>query len=145
MGKAKIIGAVPAILPAVSNAVILSRKAGMVPEMCAKNAGISTTMLRQWLERGTADIEAGAKTEYAKFAREFDRAEGEFIGHNLSVIAKAAAKGSWQASAWLLERTRPDLFAESKRLDVSGSGDAPQVVIDAPQEVEVGDGTDKHE
>jgi hypothetical protein len=25
------------------------------------------------------------------------------------------------------------------------SGDAPQVVIDAPQEVEVGDGTDKHE
>ena len=49
---------------------------------------------------------------YFEFAEALEKAQGGFIDANLRIIRKAAKK-TWQAAAWLLERTRPQEFSRS--------------------------------
>jgi hypothetical protein len=51
------------------------------------------------------------------FAERIQRAQAEFVQTHLARIEKAAAGGSWQASAWLLERRDPAEFGRN-RLEV---------------------------
>ena len=61
-------------------------------------------------------------------------AEEEAVARNVLVIANAARK-SWQAAAWWLERRRPEDFARRDNIDLTSkgepvaSGNTPQVVI----------------
>jgi hypothetical protein len=137
MGNAVVSRNAKGLRAAEWRSVLACREQGMSEAMCAKAAGVSPRALREALAQGDADIEAGVKSPEAQCAAEYDKAEAKFLARNLAVIHNAAGKGNWQAAAWLLERTHPEQFAESKRLEVGASSEAPTVVIDTPDEVEV--------
>jgi len=59
---------------------------------------------------------------YKDFVKAVYEAEGRGAKHNLELIQKAAEEGSWQASAWILERRhrylRTDRQEHSGRVDL---------------------------
>ena len=68
-------------------------------------AGISISAASEW--RATDE----------DFATQLKLSESQFIAAHLDRIAKAAIKGSWTASAWMLERCHPEHFGRN-RLEV---------------------------
>lgn len=52
------------------------------------------------------------KKENSEFLDQVKKAEAEAIVRRLKTIEQAAEMGSWQASAWLLERRHPDMFGK---------------------------------
>lgn len=61
---------------------------------------------------------ANWRKTYPDFADALEQAESEFVRHHVGNIAAAADKGTWQASAWLLERKFPAMFALRAELRV---------------------------
>jgi len=72
---------------------------GLTYQDAAALAGINRHTLTAW------------RKTYPEFADALERAESEFVRHHISNITAAADKGTWQASAWLLERKFPAEFA----------------------------------
>jgi transposase len=72
----------------------------------AQTVGISTSTFYSWLERGESTKPADAPYRKFREAIEQARAEGEVL--LVQRIQNAAAKGSWQAAAYLLERRYSD-------------------------------------
>ena len=62
-------------------------------------AGISEALFYEWMKNKIEFIEA------------IKKAHAEYKHEHLQIIRKAATNGSWQASAWLLERRYKDEFA----------------------------------
>jgi hypothetical protein len=52
------------------------------------------------------------RSQDAQFDDDLAAAEAEFIQNQVEIIKNAATKGSWQASAWLLERRLPAEFSQ---------------------------------
>lgn len=61
------------------------------------------------------------------FSEAVKSAEARFVTKNLERIDKAAQEMTWTASAWLLERRRPDDFSQRQRIDVKQLDDATLV------------------
>jgi hypothetical protein len=78
-------------------------------------AGIHVDTFLLWMRRGRQE----GSGFYYQFYQSVKKAEAQFVDDNIKVIQKAKGK-SWQAGAWLLERRRPDDFAQRARLDHSG-------------------------
>jgi hypothetical protein len=111
------------------------RRAGLTQTACADACAVRPSVLSSWIAQGDSDIEHGfPDTVYAKLAVEFRKADSSFVAKYMGVIEKKAQDGNWQAAAWLLERTHPESFAESKRLEISPEGNKTQIVVDAPSE-----------
>ena len=53
-----------------------------------------------------------------KLLRESKKAQSQSIVRNVAIIQKAAPT-SWQAAAWYLERTKPDLYAANQKITIS--------------------------
>lgn len=68
----------------------------------AQTLGISRSTFYAWMERGESAAAADAPYRRFRQAVETARAEGEAI--LVQRIQNAAAKGSWQAAAYLLEK-----------------------------------------
>ena len=79
--------------------IAIIRKAvgvGCTYELAAKRAGVNPSTLYRWLNgRGPLN---------RKLCEEIEKATAENASLHLGVITKAAVGGSWQASAWVLER-----------------------------------------
>lgn len=88
------------LTPERSKVICESRKLGATIDHCAARAGIKSPTLYGWLAKG----KRGVSPEYTKFFNDFKKAEGSGIAYHLGVITKAGQEGSWQASAWILER-----------------------------------------
>lgn len=63
----------------------------------------------------------------ATFRTAVEKAEAEAEAAHVTVIAKAANDGTWQASAWWLERRKHEDYAQRSKVDMS---------IDIKREVE---------
>jgi hypothetical protein len=87
-----------AILTALGN--------GNSRQAAAAAGDITYSTLREWL-RTNED-----------FRKEVFKAESKAERAHVSVINRAAAKGSWQASVWWLERMRPDQFGKVDRVEI---------------------------
>lgn len=61
------------------------------------------------------------------FRSAVEKAEAEAEAAHITVIAKAASGGTWQASAWWLERRKHEDYAQRSKVDMS---------IDIKREVE---------
>jgi hypothetical protein len=87
----------------------------------AAKAGISYVLLRRWITRG----EEGQSPEYVKFFNDIKKAEADSIEDLLSTIYNAGKQGSWQASAWILERRHSDEFARKEKTELTGKDGGP--------------------
>lgn len=93
----------------------------------ASGVGDSTFKLWTSLARNARErVATGAKpskTElrYLDFLDRVEEAEEKSVARNIENVRKAAEAGTWQASAWWLERRRPDDFA--RRVHVRHGGD----------------------
>ena len=92
---------------------------GLPDKYAAHASGISPRTLKNW--RASAKT-AAPKSNLARLDRELARADAEFIRHHMAKIAEAKS-GSWQASAWLLERKFQDYFALVQRIETGEVGD----------------------
>lgn len=76
----------------------------------AEACGVTKDTLRRWTQR------------YPWFGQAMVQARAEGTARLLSSIRQAGVSGapqSWQAAAWILERTRPDDFGQRSRVNIS--------------------------
>lgn len=84
---------------------------GMPVYHACQSAGLSDSVFYKYLKQAEIDKENEVKgSKFVDFMDKVKKAQSDFIKNNMAVITKSALKGSWQASAWLLERRCPDEF-----------------------------------
>ena len=76
-------------------------------ETCARAVGVTPRVAKSWYQRGG---ESDAREPFKSFRVDCDRAEAEAESRAVAIIANAA-RDSWQAAAWLLERQHPERWA----------------------------------
>ncbi len=81
-------------------------------------AGISSRQYRRWRELAEQGVEP-----YAERWVEIQKSEAQAIVRNLFNIQNAANSGTWQASAWILERKYPDKYARKDFVQVTEGKD----------------------
>lgn len=118
-------------------------RAGNTFATAAKAIGVRETHVRWWYEQGAGD---DAVEPFASFRVDVNQAEARAESRNVAIVAKAAADGSWQAAAWLLERGYPERWARvsqrDKAADVTqaGKSDDPFSEVDELAERRRGNG-----
>lgn len=109
---------------------------GMYLDDAAAMAGISKTTLYNWLsmgkdavdKHGHGDTLTDKETQLVDFLNAVEKARADAVMRNIGVIQKAAQDGSWQASAWFLERTNPKKWGRHETVEITGAdGGAIQV------------------
>lgn len=96
--------------PERAEAVLTGIRVGNSRTRAAVAAGITKDTVRRWADR------------YPSFARRLDQAEAEGVALLLGAVRQHAMSGApntWQAAAWILERTHPDEFGQRSRVDIS--------------------------
>ena len=88
------------LTPERSRAITGALRAGATREMAARSAGIHPGTLFAWLAKGRA----ANRGSYYEFHEAVKKAEAHNGLEHLVVVRQAAQDGSWQASAWMLER-----------------------------------------
>lgn len=87
--------------------------------------GISEVTYYDWLKKAKQHIEEGKNSIYVKFSKSIQEAEAKAEMRHLQNIAKAATDGTWQASAWLLERKHKNRWSNKQEIQLSGDEDKP--------------------
>jgi len=90
---------------------------GLTYQDAAALAGINRHTLAAW------------RTAHPEFADALEQAESEFVRHHVGNIVAAADSGTWQASAWLLERRHPESYALHAELRLD-QGEEPNSEVD---------------
>jgi hypothetical protein len=90
--------------------------------------GISEASYYNWLQKAKIDIEKNKKTIYVEFLESIKEAESKAEMRHLQSIAKASADGTWQASAWFLERKHKDRWSTKQEVQLSGDEEKPILV-----------------
>ena len=105
----------PEIIKEITDAV----RVGCYDYIAAQAAGIDPRAFVNWMNWG----EAG-KEPYVQVYESVKKARGEMERRNLTIITKASDK-SWQAAAWLLERTSPERFGVRGKYEHTGKDGGP--------------------
>jgi hypothetical protein len=74
---------------------------------------------------------------YVDFVEAVEKARAQSEMRNVGLIQKAAVDGTWQASAWWLERSFPKRWGRSDRVEHTGADGGPlevQVTMDELEE-----------
>ena len=87
-----------------------------------KSQGISEPTYYHWLKRGADEMErlernSNAKpnpseVEFLEFFKSVERAKSVAVNKHVAVVSNAGKNGDWRASAWWLERQRPEEFGK---------------------------------
>jgi len=93
----------------VRDRIVAVTRAGCSVAVAAEVAGVSERTIYDWLARGTRPGRSEAPYRALRAAVEQARAEAEAT--LAARMSRAAARGSWRAAAWLLERHYPDRWA----------------------------------
>lgn len=118
--------------PKIQDLLKALRYGNYMDAACAA-AGIGVTTVYRWINEGQEEaqrIEQNkqpnlAKTCYLEIMEGIEKARGEAEARNVAVIQKAAQDGTWQASAWWLERSRPQKWGRFTRTEVTGPNEGP--------------------
>ena len=100
-----------------------------IMQCCAASGICEGAFYGYWrkAERDIADGKTIRQSAYIKFVQEVKEAKAKFATKHLMNISNSADNGTWQASAWLLERRMPDDFGEKPRGDGEVSDGAEYV------------------
>ena len=139
------------ISPSVIEDVCNWLKLGYYQEDAAVMAGISPSTFYDWMKKGDEkaddieetkaltspdsslpaiqDVEGTEVGEivnlYSEFSEAVKRARAEAEGAHIRNIRRAADNGSWQASAWWLERSFPKKWGKGSAIEIGGEGGEP--------------------
>lgn len=102
-------------------------RSGLPKKRAAERAGIHESTLYDWVNRA----EEGRL--FAKFSKSLKKAESDLMAYHLDRIKAASDDGTWQASAWILERRFQKEFGRRQEIDHSGK-------IDGQSSGEIGPG-----
>lgn len=105
--------------------IIQALEAGNYRKTAAALAGITEETLCNWIKRGRT---SKTKGKYFQFFQSVKKAEETAQAYHLQQIRKASENGSWQASAWYLERKCPDEWGRRQRVELEHSGEIKQEV-----------------
>jgi len=99
---------------------------GNTPAISATLVGISRSTYFNWMSKGL-----NKEPEFLEFSESIERAVAQSVSLRVIEITTASKKGSWRASAWMLERLAPESFGKN-RMKSPEVGDqryeSPQVV-----------------
>lgn len=84
---------------------------------------ISEASFYEWKKRGNEELKNGEETVYTEFIESVKKAEEKFKAWNVAQIMKASQNGTWQSSAWLLERKYPDEFGRREKIELTNKID----------------------
>jgi transposase len=121
------------LTPALQQKICDAVRAGNYLETAAAFAGIDKTTFHRWMRRGAR----GSRGVYRDFSQAVEKALADAETRDVALIAKAAADGAWQASAWRLERKFPDRWGRRERheIDATVKGAMKVTSDDAIQEL----------
>lgn len=97
------------LTPELQEQILEHLKLGMYDTIAAEAVGISRQTFYRWIRRGKEEREG----LYYDFAQAIE--QGKAIGEaDLLATIKRASNRTWQAAAWILERSRPERWALQK-------------------------------
>ena len=127
---AKKVGRKPKLIadPEIITMLVNALRAGNYMEHAADYAGVHVSTVYRWLEKGNGELERreqGYKPDRSldqlcELCEAVKKAKGESVVRAMALIQNAASNGTWQASAWFLERTQPNFFG--RRTEIVGEG-----------------------
>ena len=82
---------------------------GNSPAASATLAGISRSTYFNWMSKGS-NKEQG----FLEFSESIERAVAQSVSLRIKEITTASKRGSWRASAWMLERLAPESFGKNR-------------------------------
>lgn len=98
------------------NELCKAKRNGLSNKACCDYVGIDETTLYDYLNKGKRDEENGLDEEssiYVKFSKQYKKTISELKAYHIGLIRNASEDGSWQASAWYLERCFPKEFGKN--------------------------------
>lgn len=96
-------------VPGLQDQVLVGLRLGLHDNRVCEMVGLSTKTFYEWLSRGEGRSATRASNAlFVDFAEAVKKARAESQAHHLMNIRRAADAGTWQASAWYLERRYPD-------------------------------------
>lgn len=125
-------------------AIATMLRAGAYVEDACRAVGIHRATFYNWMARGATQRErlnAGLEIEpdeqpYLDFLDTMEEADAEgIIGHVMN-IDNAAKNGTWQASAWILERKQPKKWGRADRTEITGPEGGPIQITVSTEELE---------
>lgn len=87
--------------------------------------GISEKTYYEWLKQGKIDTEKNKESIFSKFFQSIKEGESKAEIRHLQTIARAASEGTWQASAWFLERKHKDRWSTKQEIQLQGDDEKP--------------------
>lgn len=120
----------------VQDRIVSAVRAGSYLDDAASYAGIARQTLWRWLSAGRTAQDKIDNDEditdhehrLVEFCNAVEKARADAVIRNIGIIQQAAQDGSWQASAWYLERTNPRKWGRHETVEITGAdGGAIQV------------------
>ncbi len=96
------------LTPELQAAYLDALKRSWYLETAADLAGVDRGTVRRWIKRGRRE----RRGPYHEFRTAVKKASAERMA---TAIGRIEAAGEWQASAWLLERSAPELWSNHRR------------------------------
>lgn len=124
------------LTPEIQERIVEALQAGNYQETACEYAGISAGTFYRWMAEGNED---DAPVMLREFREAVIKARARAEVRNVALIQNAANAGTWQASAWWLERSFPNRWGRHTKItqEVSGPEGGPIEVTD-PRSVLLG-------
>jgi len=81
---------------------------------------INQSTFYDWINKAKRDEEEGKESIYTKFSNTVKEAESTAEMKHLQNILKTAQEGTWQASAWYLERKHKNRWSLKQEIEHQG-------------------------
>ena len=108
------------LTPERHTAIVQAILAGNYAETAARYAGVATTTFYNWMNRG----KDGKSGLYVEFVDAVENAKAQAEIRDVALIERAA-KVTWQAAAWMLERKFPDRWGRREKVELTGKDGGP--------------------
>jgi len=107
--------------PKTKEKILKAIRLGLSITKACNVAGIEYNTYRNWETKALYDKEP----DYVDFFQECERAKDEREAFHLNQIVQASRDGTWQASAWFLERSLPQVYGRQNKVELTGKDGGP--------------------